>query len=82
MKLKKEQIELALNDFFASTFGDAFKSCRFGADVSDYQLSTVALPTERDAWLELGELPVVIELSNGLCFEIGASEWLQITPLK
>ncbi|EFA4302765.1 hypothetical protein KZL92_005434 [Escherichia coli] len=81
MTAAKEQIEYELNVFFASAFGDVFKSCRLAESVSDYQISTVSFPTEKNAWLELGELPVIIELSNGRCFEISASEWLQITPL-
>ncbi|HAL1791883.1 MULTISPECIES: hypothetical protein [Escherichia] len=81
MTAAKEQIEYELNEFFASALGDVFKSCRLAESVSDYQISTVSFPTEKNAWLELGELPVIIELSNGRCFEISASEWLQITPL-
>ena len=81
MTAAKEQIEYELNVFFASALGDVFKSCRLAESVSDYQISTVSFPTEKNAWLELGELPVIIELSNGRRFEISASEWLQITPL-
>ncbi|EFE0636800.1 TPA: hypothetical protein ACOJBC_004238 [Escherichia coli] len=81
MTAAKEQIEYELNEFFASALGDVFKSCRLAESVSDYQISTVSFPTEKNAWLELGELPVIIELSNGRRFEISASEWLQITPL-
>lgn len=81
MTAAKEQIEYELNEFFASALGDVFKSCRLAESVSDYQISTVSFPTEKNAWLELGELPVIIELSNGRCFEISASEWLQITLL-
>ena len=81
MTAAKEQIEYELNEFFASALGDVFKSCRLADSASDYQISTVSYPTEKNAWLELGELPVSIELSNGRRFEISASEWLQITPL-
>ncbi|UCQ12230.1 hypothetical protein [Edwardsiella tarda] len=77
----KDQIESELNAFFSATFGDAFKCCHLGESVSDYELSTVDLPTENKPWLQLGELAVVIELANGRCFEIAASEWLQINPL-
>lgn len=81
MSLNKVQIESELSAFFAYAFGDAFKSCRLSDSASDYQLSTVSLPAAENPWLELGELPVIIELSNGRRFEIAASEWLQITPL-
>ncbi|MCR1319969.1 hypothetical protein NR352_23885 [Enterobacter soli] len=81
MPRNKGQIESELNTFFASAFGDAFKSCHLAESASDYQLSTVGLPSADSTWLELGELPIIIELTNGLCFEIAASEWVQITPL-
>ena len=81
MTSNRERIVSELNAFFASAFGDAFKSCRLSEGASDYQLSTVGLPTADNLWLELGELPIIIELSNGRCFEIAASEWLQITPI-
>lgn len=81
MASDKKSIESGLNTFFTLTFGDAFKRCYLAEDVSDYQLSTVDLPTQESNSIELGELPVIVELSNGHRFEIAASEWVTITPL-